>query len=83
MPEPRRVFRPMRMRTYVLMLTSNDKGLIAELEIELAAIRLGIPVLRPLNEHARCDLGFDIGGRILESSVQVGPAESVPDGGDR
>ena len=54
------------------MLTTNDKGLIAELEIELAAIRLGVPVLRPLDEHARCDLGFDIGGRIWRVQCKWG-----------
>jgi hypothetical protein len=45
------------------MLTTNDKGLVAELAIEFAAVRLGVTVLRP-NEHTRYDLGFDIGGRI-------------------
>ncbi len=44
-------------------LTSNTKGLIAELEIELAATRLGVPVLKP-KEHARCDLALDLGGRV-------------------
>jgi PD-(D/E)XK endonuclease len=45
--------------------------LIAELEIELAAARLGVPVLRP-QEHARCDLAFDIGGRIWRVQCKWG-----------
>lgn len=53
------------------MLTTNDKGLIAELEIELAAVRHGIPVYRP-PEHARCDLAFDVGGRLLRVQCKCG-----------
>lgn len=47
------------------MMTSNRKGAIAEAEIAAAAIRLGVPVLRPLAEHGRYDLGFEIGPRLL------------------
>jgi prevent-host-death family protein len=47
------------------MLTTNQKGAIAEAEIAAAAIRLGVPVLRPVQEHGRYDLGFELGGRIL------------------
>jgi hypothetical protein len=39
----------------MFVLDTNRKGLIAELEIELAAVRCGISVLRP-QEHARYDL---------------------------
>ncbi len=53
------------------MLTTNDKGLIAELEIELAAVRLGIRVYRP-QEHARCDLVFDIAGRLWRVQCKWG-----------
>ena len=35
------------------MLTSNDKGNIAEAAIALEAIKLGIDVLKPLAEHGR------------------------------
>jgi hypothetical protein len=35
------------------MLTPNDKGPIAELEIAAAAVRLGVTVFKPLTEHAR------------------------------
>ena len=47
------------------MLTSNDKGNIAEAAISLAAIKLGIEVLKPVAEHGRYDLGFDLGDRII------------------
>ena len=47
------------------MLSTNQKGAIAEAEIAAAAIRLGVPVLRPVHEHGRYDLGFELGGRIL------------------
>jgi prevent-host-death family protein len=46
-------------------MTSNRKVAIAEAEIALAAIRLGIPVLKPVAEHGRYDLGLEVGGRIL------------------
>ena len=47
------------------MLTSNDKGNIAEAAIALEAIKLGIDVLKPIAEHGRYDLAFDLGHRIL------------------
>ena len=53
------------------MLDSNAKGLLAELEIELAAVRLGVPVLKP-QEHSRCDLALDIGGRIWRVQCKWG-----------
>lgn len=43
---------------------SNAKGSIAELEIAAAATRLGIPVLKPLTEHGRFDLAFEVGPRL-------------------
>jgi hypothetical protein len=47
------------------MLSSNQKGAIAEAEIAAAATRLGVPVLRPVQEHGRYDLGLELGGRIM------------------
>jgi prevent-host-death family protein len=46
-------------------MDSNRKGAIAEMKIATAAIELGIPVLQPMAEHGRYDLGFELGGRIL------------------
>jgi prevent-host-death family protein len=47
------------------VLTSNDKGNIAEAAITLEAAKLGIDVLKPVAEHGRYDLAFDLGDRIL------------------
>jgi prevent-host-death family protein len=47
------------------VLTSNEKGNIAEAAIALEAIKLGIDVLKPVAEHGRYDLAFDVGNRIL------------------
>ena len=49
----------------LLVLDTNRKGAIAEAEIEAAAVRLGVPVLKPLAEHGRYDLGFEIGPQLL------------------
>ncbi len=46
-------------------MDANRKGAIAEAAIALEATRAGIPVLRPIVEHGRTDLAFDIGGRLL------------------
>jgi prevent-host-death family protein len=50
----------------------NQKGGIAELKIAAAAIELGIPVLRPMVEHGRYDLAFEIGDRILRVQCKWG-----------
>jgi PD-(D/E)XK endonuclease len=47
------------------VLTSNEKGNIAELAVALEATKLGVEVLKPLAEHGRYDLAFDLGHRIL------------------
>ena len=60
------------------MQSPNVKGAIAELAIELAATKLGIPVLKPVAEHGRYDMGFEIGTRILR--VQVKSARLVRNG---
>jgi hypothetical protein len=46
------------------MLTSDQKGSVAETEIAAAAIRLGVDVFRPLSDGTRYDLLFDTGGRL-------------------
>jgi prevent-host-death family protein len=55
-----------------MVLTSNDKGNIAEAAITLEAIRLGIDVLKPVAEHGRYDLAFDIGDRLLRVQCKWG-----------
>ena len=42
----------------------NLKGNVAELKIAAEAARLGIPVLRPMTEHERYDLVFELGGKF-------------------
>jgi prevent-host-death family protein len=46
-------------------MNSNQKGAIAEAAIALHAIKLGIPVLKPIAEHAPYDLAFELGERII------------------
>jgi len=46
-------------------MNSNAKGAIAETQIAAAAVKLGVPVLRPVTEHGRYDLVFEIGSRLL------------------
>jgi len=54
------------------IVNANLKGNVAELEIAAAAARLGIPVLKPLSEHARCDLAFEIGRRLWRVQCKWG-----------
>ena len=54
------------------MLSTNRKGAIAETKIVAAATELGVPVLRPVQEHGRYDLGFEIGDRILRVQCKWG-----------
>jgi prevent-host-death family protein len=43
----------------------NHKGNVAELAIAKEAASLGLSVLKPLTEHERYDLAFDLGSRII------------------
>jgi prevent-host-death family protein len=54
------------------VLDTNRKGAIAEMKIATAAVELGIPVLRPMAEHGRYDLGFELGDRILRVQCKWG-----------
>ena len=58
-------------------MNSNEKGNVAELKIAAAAAGLGIPVLRPMTEHGRYDLVFEVGGRLLRVQSKWG---AVKDG---
>ena len=51
---------------------TNRKAAIAEAEVAAAATRLGISVLRPLSDHGRYDLAFDIAGRLLRVQCKWG-----------
>jgi prevent-host-death family protein len=61
----------------MFVLSTNRKGAIAEAEIAAAATKLGIPVLRPLQEHGRYDLGFEIAGRLLRVQCKWGALDSA------
>ncbi|MEA2364918.1 MAG: hypothetical protein QOI32_430 [Thermoleophilaceae bacterium] len=56
----------------MFVLSTNQKGGIAETAITAAATKLGIPVLRPVVEHARYDLAFEIGPDILRVQCKWG-----------
>jgi prevent-host-death family protein len=58
-------------------MDSNRKGAIAEAAIALEAIKLGVPVLRPMAEHGRYDLGFEIGHRILRVQCKWGSLDKT------
>jgi hypothetical protein len=51
---------------------SNTKGSVAEQAILLAATKLGIPVWRPVMEHGRTDVLFEIGSEPLRVQVKWG-----------
>jgi hypothetical protein len=54
------------------MLSSNIKGAVAEQAIVLAAMKIGVPVLRPVSEHGRTDLALDIGPDLFRVQVKWG-----------
>ncbi len=63
------------------MLTPNQKGAIAEAAIAYEAICAGAEVYKPLSEHSRCDLVFEIGGKLFrvqcKTARRVGEVVSV------
>lgn len=46
-------------------MTTDQKGAIAELAIQLAATKLGIEVYRPVAEGGRYDMIFDLADRLV------------------
>ena len=58
--------RPSRGCGYVrFVLTTDQKGNVAETAIAAAAVKLGVEVYRPIGEGQRYDLIFDIDSRLL------------------
>jgi prevent-host-death family protein len=51
----------------------NQKGNVAELAIAAAATKLGIDVSKPLAEHTRYDLIFDLGPRLVRVQCKWAP----------
>jgi hypothetical protein len=56
----------------VFVLSRNQKGAVAEIKIAAAAIELGVPVLRPMQEHGRYDLAFEIAGTLYRVQCKWG-----------
>ena len=54
------------------MHDTNHKGNVAEMVIATEAMKLGIDVFKPLNEHTRYDLIFDVGARLLRVQCKWG-----------
>ncbi len=62
------------------MLSSNQKGAIARPEkaIELAAIKAGVAVYRPIAEGGRCDLIFEVADTLLQCKWIARRGDVVP-----
>ncbi len=56
----------------MFVLSSNDKGCVAELELTAAALKAGVPVFWPVSQHSRADLAFDVGGRLWRVQCKWG-----------
>ena len=54
------------------MRNPNDKGNVAEAAIAFAAVRLGIPVFKPVAEHGRTDLVLEIADRLQRVQCKWG-----------
>ncbi len=54
------------------MRDTNVKGAVAEQAIVLAATKLGVPVLKPVSEHGRSDMAFEIGDRLWRVQCKWG-----------
>jgi prevent-host-death family protein len=55
------------------MHDTNHKGNVAETAIAAEATKLGIPVLKPLIEHTRYDLVFELGHALLRVQCKWAP----------
>jgi hypothetical protein len=50
----------------------NHKGSVAEAAIEFAAVKAGIPVFKPIAEHGRADLVFDVEAELYRVQCKWG-----------
>jgi prevent-host-death family protein len=62
---------------HLFVLSTNEKGAIAETAIAAAATKLGISVLRPIVEHGRYDLAFEIGNRLRRVQCKWGQLDDA------
>jgi len=53
------------------MLTTNQKGAVAETAIVHAAVQLGIGVWWPVSGHERYDLIFDFGSKLMRVQCKM------------
>ena len=58
------------------MLTTDQKGTVAETAIVLAAAKLGVEVYRPIREGGRYDMIFDVAGRLLRIQCKYAPLKN-------
>jgi len=56
-----------------VVLTTDQKGTVAETAIVFAAVKLGIDLYRPIGEGGRYDMVFDIGQRLLRVQCKYAP----------
>lgn len=61
------------MREHTFVHDSNHKGNVAEAAIAAAAIKLSVDVIKPLVEHTRYDLIFDLRPRLLRVQCKWAP----------
>jgi prevent-host-death family protein len=59
----------------MFVLSSNQKGAIAETAIAAAETKLGLPVLKPITERGRYDLALEVGGRLVRVQCKWGPLD--------
>jgi predicted RNA-binding Zn-ribbon protein involved in translation (DUF1610 family) len=64
---------PIRQLPLPTVLTTDQKGAIAEAEIVAAVIRLGIGVYKPVSDGERCDLIFECDRRLLRVQCKWAP----------
>lgn len=57
------------------MHDTNHKGNVAEMVIATEAMKLGVHVMKPLGEHTRYDLIFDLQGTLLRVQCKWAPLE--------
>ena len=55
------------------MLSTDQKGAIAETAVALSAIKLGIDVYKPLVDGTRADLVFDLGANLARVQCKRAP----------
>jgi prevent-host-death family protein len=58
---------------HTFVINPNHKGNVAEAAIAAEAIRLGVDVIKPLVEHTRYDLIFDLRPRLLRVQCKWAP----------